>query len=114
MPKLLSLFDGTGSITKPFLESGLWDIDRVDIDGKYGANIVVDILKWDDYTKYGPYDLIIAGVPCEQVSIARTRANTPRDLQLHDALVEKTKEIIKYFLRLNAGTCSSSPAQFKH
>ena len=101
MPRLLSLFDGTGSITKPFVESGIWEVDRVDIDGIHGANLVVDILKWTDYINLEPYDLIIAGVPCEQVSIARTTAKTPRNLTLHDALVEKTKEIIKYFLRLN-------------
>ena len=73
----------------------------MDIDGKFGANIVVDILKWTSYVTLEPFDLIIAGVPCEQVSIARTTAKTPRNFKLHDALVEKTKDIIKYFLSLN-------------
>ena len=101
MPRFLSLFDGTGSITKNFIESGGWEVDRVDIDGKFGANIVTDILKWTDYISLEPYDLIWAGVPCEQVSIARTTAKKPRNLKLHDSLVEKTKEIIKYFLKIN-------------
>ena len=43
MPRLLSLFDGTGAITRPFREGG-WEVRSLDIDGKHGADIVQNIL----------------------------------------------------------------------
>ena len=46
MPRLLSLFDGTGSICKPFREAG-WEVQSLDVDGRFGATIVQDILQWD-------------------------------------------------------------------
>ena len=36
MPRLLSLFDGTGSITKFCREAG-WEIQSLDVDGRFGA-----------------------------------------------------------------------------
>jgi len=93
MPGILSLFDGTGSISKIFMENG-WDVESLDITNKFGATIVCDILEWD-YTKMEYFDVIFAGVPCENYSIANTRGK--RDLILADSFVEKTWEIIKIF-----------------
>lgn len=95
---LLSLFDGTGSICEPFLKAG-WRVSRLDVDGRHGADIVVDIRDWDparDWSGPAP-DVIFAGPPCEHYSSARTKANTPRDLKLADSLVRKTIEIIEHF-----------------
>ena len=100
MPRLLSLFDGTGSICKPFLAAG-WECERVDIDGSHGATVVADILTWDYFQQPVP-DVVWAGVPCEQYSQARTRAKKPRDFAKADALVAKAWEIISHFLALNA------------
>jgi hypothetical protein len=99
---LLSLFDGTGSICRPFVEAG-WTVRRLDIDGGHGADIVVDIRKWDPVTEWqGPApDVIVAGPPCENYSIARTNANIPRNLKLADSLVEKTIDIIEHFHTIN-------------
>ena len=44
--RLLPLFDGTGSVCKPFREAG-WEIQSVDCDGRFGATIVTDKLQWD-------------------------------------------------------------------
>lgn len=99
---LLSLFDGTGSICKPFADNG-WIVKRLDVDGRHGADIVVDILKWDpseDWSGRAP-DVIFAGPPCENYSTARSTAKTPRNLSLADSLVAKTVDIIEYFHRLN-------------
>ncbi len=71
MPRLLSLFDGTGSICKPFREAG-WDIQSLDVDGRFGATIVEDILQ-SDYSKEPTPDVIFSGVPCEEYSQATTR-----------------------------------------
>ena len=71
MPRLLSLFDGTGLICKPFRAAG-WEIQSLDVDGRFGASIVEDILQWD-YSTMGLFDVIFSGVPCEQHSQARTR-----------------------------------------
>ena len=97
--RLLSLFDGTGSICQPFLAAG-WDCQRVDLNGKHGATVVCDIRQWD-YSNEPIPDVIFAGVPCEQYSIARTTARTPRNFLLADELVATTWRIIKHFLDLN-------------
>lgn len=76
---------------------------RLDIDGRFGADIVVDIRNWDpavDWSDPAP-DVIFAGPPCEHYSSARTRAKTPRDLELADSLVTKTIEIIQHFHAVN-------------
>lgn len=99
---LLSLFDGTGSICEPFVKAG-WTVRRLDIDGQHGADIVVDIRKWNPATEWSgpPPDVIFAGPPCENYSRARTRAKTPRRLRLADSLVSKTIDIIAHFHELN-------------
>ena len=98
MPRLLSLFDGTGSICKPFREAG-WEISSLDVDGRFGATIVEDILQWD-YSEEPTPDVIFSGVPCEQYSQARTTGG-PRNYALADSLVKRQWEIIKYFLEKN-------------
>lgn len=99
---LLSLFDGTGSTCKPFHEAS-WLVRRLDIDGRHGADIVADTLSWDPERDWkGPIpDVIFAGPPCENYSVARTNANTERNLDLADKLVYKTAAVIDYFHKLN-------------
>ena len=99
MPRLLSLFDGTGSIRRPFAEAG-WDVQSVDLDARHGATDVCDVREWDYRSAHAP-DVIWAGVPCEQYSIARTRAKKPRDYATADSLVAKTWEIIQHFLQID-------------
>ena len=43
----------------------------------------------------GRYDFIWASPPCQQHSIARTTAKTPRNLELADSIVARTLEIIR-------------------
>jgi hypothetical protein len=95
MPKLLSLFDGTGAICQPFREAG-WEVSSLDVDGRFGATIQEDILQWD-YAQEAVPDVIVSGTPCEQYSTARTRGG-PRNYALADRLASKQWEIIKYFL----------------
>lgn len=99
---ILSLFDGTGSICRPFIAAG-WTVRRLDVDGRHGADIVADVRQWDPSRDWqGPApDVVFAGPPCENYSLARTRASRPRDLRLADSLVTKTLEIIEHFHRQN-------------
>ena len=97
MPRLLSLFDGTGSICKPFREA-CWEIQSLDVDGRFGATIQEDILLWD-YSQEPVPDVIFSGVPCTEYSVAKTRG--VRNYALADSLVKKQWEIIKHFLEKN-------------
>ena len=97
--RILSLFDGTGSICVPFAAAG-WDCQRVDLDGSHGATVVCDVRAWDYSTEPAP-DVIFAGCPCTEYSIARTTAKTPRNYELADSLVMATWRIIQHFLELN-------------
>ena len=97
MPRLLSLFDGTGAISRPFIEGG-WEVQSLDIDGSHGATLTIDIMLWD-YLREPPCDCVFAGCPCEAYSIANTRGK--RNLTLADSLVSRTLEIIQHFQQLN-------------
>jgi hypothetical protein len=92
MPRLLSLFDGTGSISRAFAG---WDVQSLDIDGSHGASVVGDILTWDYHLEPTP-DVLFAGCPCEHYSIANTRGK--RNLTFADRLVARTWEVIQHFV----------------
>ena len=70
----------------------------MDVDGRFGATIVEDILQWD-YSQEPTPDVIFSGVPCEEFSQAKTRG--VRNYALADRLVEKQWGIIKHFLEKN-------------
>ena len=97
MPRLLSLFDGTGAITRPFREGG-WEVQSLDIDGRHGATIVQNILEWD-YSQEPPCDVLFAGVPCEEYSLAKTRGK--RNMMAADRIVRKTWQLIEHFAELH-------------
>ena len=97
--KLLNLFSGTGSVSKPWREKG-YEVFDVDVDSRFSPEYCGDILQWD-YTKlhFIP-DVIWASPPCDQYSRCRTTGG-PRNLRLADSLVAKGLEIIAYFEKLN-------------
>ena len=98
LPRALFLCSGTGSVGKPFRDSG-YEVVDVDRDGKHAPDIQTDITTWDYKAAYpqGHWDVIWASPDCTQYSRARTTAKTPRDLQGADRLVAKCREIIEYF-----------------
>ena len=71
----------------------------MDWDGRYGAEVVTDIMTWDYKAAFpqGHWDVIWASPDCTQYSIARTTAKTPRNFAQADALVQKCLEFIDYF-----------------
>ena len=98
MPRALFLCSGTGSVGQPFRLAG-WEVIDVARDGRFGAEVQVDILTWDykhAYTR-GYFDVIWASPDCTQYSIARTTSKTPGDLEGADRLVSKCREIIRLF-----------------
>ena len=96
---LLELFSGTGSVGRPWREAG-HRVFSVDTNPHQAPEFCGDILTWD-YKSLETPDVIWASVPCENYSIARTTAKTPRNYELADALVAKTIEIIFYFQNRN-------------
>ncbi len=91
------LFSGTGSISTAFRRAG-HECDSLDMDPRFAPTFCVNILGWDyKALPRGTYDAIWASCPCENYSIARSRARVPRDLALADALVQRTLVIIEWF-----------------
>jgi hypothetical protein len=95
--RVLDLFSGTGSITKAFRNSG-HEVISLDADPRGAPSICQNILDWNFKTlPRGHFDLCWASCPCEQYSVARSNASTPRDLLNADSLVLRTQEIIDWF-----------------
>ena len=91
---LLYFFSGTGSVGRPWREAG-HKVISVDLDPRYNPEVCEHILSWA-YKALETPDFVWASCPCKQVSSARTKAKTPRNYPLADALVARTIEIIKY------------------
>ena len=97
--RLLNLFSGTGSVSKPWRAAG-HEVFDVDVDPRFSPEHCGDILQWD-YTKL-PFmpDVIWSSPPCDQYSRARTTGG-PRNLKLADSLVARALEIIQFFQEKN-------------
>jgi hypothetical protein len=68
------------------------------MDPRGAPTICANILDWQYKTlPRGHFDVVWASCPCEQYSIARSNASTPRDLLQADTLVLYTQEIIDWF-----------------
>ena len=95
--RVLELFSGTGSVGSVFATEG-WEVVSLDADPKTDATIHEDILTWG-YTAYPPgwFDAIWASPCCTHYSRARSKAKTPRNLELADSLVHRTLDVINYF-----------------
>jgi hypothetical protein len=95
--RCLDLFSGTGSITKAFRNLG-HEVISLDLDPRNSPDLCMNILDWSYKTlPRGFFTCVWASCPCEQYSIARSNAATPRDLLNADSLVLRTQEIIDWF-----------------
>jgi hypothetical protein len=93
--RALVLFKGTGSVDRA-LEAAGFEVDSLDIDPACNATWTSDVLDWQAWRYMEPerYAFIWASPPCQQYSIARTNAKTPRDMEQADRVVLRTLEII--------------------
>ena len=91
--RLLNLCSGTGSVSRQFLEA-VWDIVEVDWDHRYGPTHCVNLLMWVCPYEPAYFDVVWASPDCTQYSRARTKANTPRNLEQADALVRCCLDLI--------------------
>ena len=91
--RILELFAGTSSFGQVADE---FEHEVISLDKDMPASIQCDILDWD-YTVYPSnyFNFIWSSPPCVEYSIAKTRGI--RNLELANALVLKTLEIIEYF-----------------
>ena len=108
--RLLELFSGTKSISKVAKSFG-WETVSLDIDPNHGSEICVDIMGFDE-TQYPKdhFDFVWASPDCRAYSLARSKANIPREeaMQASDPLLAKTRQIIAYFDK--AKWCIENPA----
>ena len=90
------MFSGTGSVGDRLREWG-YEVVSLDIDRNRKPDIVIDIMScnYADFFAQGHFQVIAAGVPCNEYSTAKTIGT--RDLEYADRLVEKTLEIIRFY-----------------
>ena len=93
--KVLTLFSGTHSVSKA-LEM-FPDAEEVTLDAYQPADIQEDVLTWD-HTIFAPqsFDIVWASPCCTHYSRARSKAKTPRNFELADAMVIRALQIIDY------------------
>ena len=95
--RLLELFSGTKSVSKAVghLFNEIISLDNLQ---EFNPTICCDILSWD-YKQYPPghFDVIWASPPCTEYSKMKYISQAPRNLQLADAIAQRTLEIIEYF-----------------
>jgi hypothetical protein len=95
--RVLDLFSGQNSLARVFREA-THEVTTLDLDPRGDPTICANILDWRyKNLPRGHFDVIWASCPCEQYSVARSNASTPRDLMLSDSLVLRTQEIIAWF-----------------
>jgi hypothetical protein len=95
--RVLELFSGTGSIGRQFLARG-HEVISLDLDPRNSPTICANLMDWRYKSlPRGYFDAIWASCPCENYSIARSSARTPRDLMVADSLVLRTQELIDWF-----------------
>lgn len=84
MKIILDLCGGTGAWSKPYLDSGKYDVR------------VITLPTYDIMTYTPPKNVygILAAPPCTMFSLARTTAKTPRDLDKGMEIVRRCLEII--------------------
>ncbi|HUB92342.1 MAG TPA: hypothetical protein VL945_00095 [Candidatus Saccharimonadales bacterium] len=101
MPRVLELYCGTKSWTKPYEKDSSWQIDTLDNNPKFKPTICTNILTWD-YKNLEPYNVIYASPPCNLyfTPIKNLQGNkkfSENDVILSKKFVDKTIEIIQHF-----------------
>ena len=93
--KILSLFDFTGNMVKPYHEAGY---ETIQIDIKHGDDIMDIDKAW--VQKHGPFHGILAAPPCDHFSVSGARWWPEKDLDGRTdeavALVNRTLDIIEW------------------
>ena len=108
---LISLFDRTGNASRPYRENG-WIV--IQIDTQLGTDILTwDYIKWyANYLENKSYEAekypevgIIAMIPCDDYATSGAKHFKAKDTDGRTAksqlLVDKVKEIIEFFIKLN-------------
>lgn len=99
---ILDLCGGTGAWSKPYKDAG-YDVMNITLP------------KWDVRTFIPPFDVygILAAPPCTMFSLARTKANTPRDLTEGMETVRACLDIIWKQMEIKQNTAKKTvPLKF--
>ena len=93
-PRILDLFCGTKSRSKPFGDMG-WEVHTLDHNPRFHPTICCDILEWNPQEfPPGFFDVVVASPPCQKFSIANSKR--PKGLHEGDCMVLQTLRIIEY------------------
>ena len=93
--RALDLFSGTGSVRR-VLEGKGYHVTSLDMDPKWKADFICDVLGWDVRKHFPPghFDIVTASPPCTEYS--RAMLCRARNLARANTVVEKTLEVIEY------------------
>lgn len=100
---LISVFDYTGNASRPYKESGEWDVTRIDIQNGIDFLTFDFIAELNKRSEYGTYPQIgiIAMVPCTHDATSGAKHFAEKDAsgitKETDILVERLKKMIFFF-----------------
>ena len=93
-PRVLDLFAGTGSFSRPFADLG-WEVYTLDHNPRFHPTMCCDILEWNPQEfPPGFFDVVLASPPCQDFSIANH--HKPPGLHRGDCYVLQTLRVIEY------------------
>jgi len=93
-PRILDLFCGTKSWSKPFEDMG-WEVQTLDHNPRFRPSMCCDMLEWNPHEfPPGYFDVIVASPPFQSFSCANYKR--PKGLHAGDCLVLQTLRAIEY------------------
>lgn len=96
---MIDLCSGKGGLSAAFVKRG-HEVVTVDINKRFSPTIVADVLKMQPEDAPGPWDVVLAGPPCEAFSVAALSHHWGGGWRAYKPITEHAKMSIRLVERI--------------